>query len=133
MIEIYQEFWRNIFTWNATATRAQYWWPVLINAVVLFLVSAATGQVNQLKSILLSQGTVLANNISTGSVVFSIFMLLYYVATFTITARRLHDVNRSNWWIILEFIPVVGYIVILIFMVLPSNPNSRWTTNQSEF
>lgn len=35
MFNAYREYWNNITTMNASATRAQYWWPQLINYLVL--------------------------------------------------------------------------------------------------
>ncbi len=32
-----------------------------------------------------------------------------------VTARRLHDTNHSAWWILIYFLPIVGFIVIIIF------------------
>lgn len=35
-----------------------------------------------------------------------------------VTVRRLHDTNRSGWWLLLYFVPFVGSIVLLVFMCL---------------
>lgn len=35
-----------------------------------------------------------------------------------VTVRRLHDTNRSGWWLLLYFVPFVGAIVLLVFMCL---------------
>lgn len=35
-----------------------------------------------------------------------------------VSVRRLHDTNRSGWWLLLCFVPFVGSIVILVFMCL---------------
>lgn len=43
MFNAYREYWNNITTMNASATRAQYWWPQLINYLVLGIYSAITG------------------------------------------------------------------------------------------
>ena len=42
MFNAYREYWNNITTMNASATRAQYWWPQLINYLVLGIYSAIT-------------------------------------------------------------------------------------------
>jgi uncharacterized membrane protein YhaH (DUF805 family) len=34
-----------------------------------------------------------------------------------VTVRRLHDTNRSAWWLLLFFVPVIGDIVLLVFTV----------------
>ena len=38
--------------------------------------------------------------------------------------RRLHDVGKSGWWLLLGFVPFVGQLVLLYFYVQPSSPNA---------
>ncbi|MDR3092938.1 MAG: DUF805 domain-containing protein [Endomicrobium sp.] len=46
------------------------------------------------------------------------------VPSIAITTRRLHDTNRSGWFQLVGLIPVVGWIVLIILLVLgPVNPN----------
>jgi uncharacterized membrane protein YhaH (DUF805 family) len=42
-----------------------------------------------------------------------------------VTVRRLHDTGRTGWWILIGLIPVIGGIVVLIFMVLDSEPGAN--------
>ncbi len=50
---------------------------------------------------------------------------LYYVAVIVpylaVIFRRLHDTDRSGWWILIAFIPLVGIIVLLVFLILKGN------------
>ena len=54
---------------------------------------------------------------------------LYYLAvlipTLAVTVRRLHDTGRTGWWILIGLIPVIGGIVLLIFMLLDSEPGAN--------
>ncbi len=36
-----------------------------------------------------------------------------------LAVRRLHDIDRSGWWLLIGFIPFVGGIVLLVFSLLP--------------
>jgi len=36
--------------------------------------------------------------------------------------RRLHDTDRSGWWILIGFVPFIGNLVLLVFSVLDSQP-----------
>lgn len=36
--------------------------------------------------------------------------------------RRLHDQDKSGWWLLLILIPLIGPLVLLYFMVQPSSP-----------
>jgi uncharacterized membrane protein YhaH (DUF805 family) len=82
---------------NGRASRSEYWWFVLF----IVLVSAAISMVSQ-----------------TLSGVFSLATLLPSIAA---AARRLHDTNRSGWWQLIAFVPVVGLIVLIVFLAQESS------------
>lgn len=50
----------------------------------------------------------------------SLYSLGVLVPNVAVTVRRLHDTGRSGWWVLISFIPLVGLIVLLIFMVQDS-------------
>ena len=61
--------------------------------------------------------------------VFSAILIPYYLwglATFipwlALSWRRLHDTNRSGGWWFIGWIPIVGWIILLVFLVQPPNP-----------
>ena len=37
-----------------------------------------------------------------------------FIPTLALTVRRLHDINRTGWWQLLLFVPLLGLIVIMI-------------------
>ena len=84
------------------ATRSEYWWWVLF----IVLVSIALGA---LKLQMLSG-------------VFSLGVLLPLLA---VGARRLHDIGKSGWWLLIYLIPLVGWLVLLFFAMQPSQPGSN--------
>ncbi len=47
---------------------------------------------------------------------------LYYLAVvvpyLAVIFRRLHDTERSGWWILIAFIPLVGVLILLVFLIL---------------
>ncbi|MCK5506837.1 MAG: DUF805 domain-containing protein [Thermodesulfovibrionia bacterium] len=48
---------------------------------------------------------------------YSLGVLLPAIA---VTVRRLHDTSRSGWWVLIGLVPIIGLIVILVFMVQDS-------------
>jgi len=48
--------------------------------------------------------------------------LFHIIPAFSLTIRRLHDTGRSGWLFLITFIPLVGPLVLLIFMCLDSKP-----------
>ncbi|WP_261844509.1 DUF805 domain-containing protein [Aliamphritea ceti] len=54
-----------------------------------------------------------------------IFALALLLPSLAIGARRLHDTNRSGWWLLMYLLPVVGPVVILIFNILEGDQNEN--------
>lgn len=58
-----------------------------------------------------------------------LFGLLYTLATFipglAVSVRRLHDIGKSGWWLLLLCIPLLGWLVLLVFDVLDSQPGTN--------
>ena len=72
-----------------------------------------------------------------GTAVAGLFSGLYgfamFVPAISVTARRLHDIGRSGWWILFGLIPLIGTIVLLVFMVLGSQEGeNRFGPNPKE-
>jgi hypothetical protein len=38
-----------------------------------------------------------------------------------VSVRRLHDINKSGWWLLIVFIPLIGGLILLLFMVRPGD------------
>jgi uncharacterized membrane protein YhaH (DUF805 family) len=81
------------------ASRAEYWWWWL-----------ATGLVS-----LLTEGTALG----------TLLVLAIVLPTLTVLIRRLHDTGRSGWWALIAFVPAIGVLVLLFFLVLPGDATSN--------
>ena len=47
-----------------------------------------------------------------------IFALAIFIPALAVTIRRLHDQDKSGWFILLQFIPYIGGIILLVFMCL---------------
>lgn len=57
----------------------------------------------------------------------SILGLALLVPSLAVSARRLHDTNRSGWWQLLWFIPIIGWIILLIWLATDtSSESNRW-------
>ncbi|WP_129044781.1 DUF805 domain-containing protein [Companilactobacillus metriopterae] len=121
----YLEFWTKLFVFNSSATRKQYWIPAIVNYLIMGIYFGASGEYKYLYP------SVYQISLHSESFTATIVLFVFWLATFTIRARRLHDTDRSNWWILIEIIPFLGDLVIFILLLLPSNPNSRWRVNQS--
>lgn len=56
-----------------------------------------------------------------GGVIPALYSLAVLLPSIAVTIRRLHDTGRTGWWWLIVFVPVIGWIVLLIFMVLDSD------------
>lgn len=82
------------FNWNGRALRSEYWYFYLfliIGALVLGFIDGLIG----------------ANFI-----LVSIFYLAMILPMFMVTIRRLHDVGKSGWWMLISLIPLVSLILL---------------------
>ena len=109
----YREALRKYATFDGRARRKEYWFFTLFNflgLLVLTIVDMAVGTFNEQAEIGLLGG---------------IYLLAVLIPSIAVTVRRLHDTDRSGWWILLNFIPVIGSIVIVVFAVLDSQPGGN--------
>ena len=55
----------------------------------------------------------------------TIYNLAVLIPGFAVLFRRLHDTGRSGWWWLLAFIPFIGWIVLIVFCCLDSQPGEN--------
>jgi uncharacterized membrane protein YhaH (DUF805 family) len=55
----------------------------------------------------------------------AIYALAFFLPSLAVTVRRLHDTDRSGWWMLIYFAPCVGGIVLLLFLVSDSTPGEN--------
>ena len=95
------------------ARRKEFWFFVLFNtliAVALAMIDMFTGTFDEDVGLGLLSG------------LYTVAVILPSIA---VTVRRLHDTDRSGWWYLLVFVPLIGGLVILVFMLLDSTPGSN--------
>ncbi|WP_049722031.1 DUF805 domain-containing protein [Gilvimarinus polysaccharolyticus] len=55
-----------------------------------------------------------------------IFSLVLLVPSISIAARRLHDTGRTGWWQLIGLIPLIGAIILLVFLVQDSHAENAY-------
>lgn len=55
---------------------------------------------------------------NSGGLLTSLFVLAIIIPYLAVAVRRLHDTDRSGWWMLLSLIPLIGSIILLIFFVM---------------
>lgn len=65
-----------------------------------------------------------------GSIILSsIYSLALLIPTISIAARRLHDTGRSGWWQLIVFLPIIGTIILFVFLVQDSHDKNEYGEN----
>lgn len=59
----------------------------------------------------------------------SLFGLAVLIPTLAVGVRRLHDTDRSGWYLLLTLIPLLGPIILLVFFCTDSKPDNQYGPN----
>jgi hypothetical protein len=54
-----------------------------------------------------------------------LYSLAVLLPSLGVGIRRLHDTNRTGWWYLLVFLPIIGWIVLIVFLAMASDPGSN--------
>ncbi|WEK46158.1 MAG: DUF805 domain-containing protein [Candidatus Andeanibacterium colombiense] len=113
---------RRYADFSGRSRRKEYWMFALLQLIVACVFYAllfagmpemdAPGQIAQAPGALFYAGFIL----------FMIFALVSFIPSLAVTVRRLHDQDKSGWWILIEFVPFVGPLILLIFMFMDGTP-----------
>ncbi|MEI8595854.1 DUF805 domain-containing protein [Photobacterium sp. Hal280] len=101
---------RKYAVFSGRAQRQEYWYFFLINLVITLALGIVDNLLNTPGA---GEGTGLLGG------VYSLAVLLPSVA---VGVRRLHDIGKSGWWMLLSLIPVIGFVVLLFFFARDGQP-----------
>lgn len=91
----------NYANFDGRAARPEFWWFFLFYV----LVQLAGGALD---------AALFPNSFGPIGTLAGLALLLPYLA---VGARRLHDTDRSGWWLLLSLVPIIGAIVLIVFFV----------------
>lgn len=86
---------------SGRAARSEYWYYILayfIGSIVVSIVGGLFGE-------------------NTQTVLLGIYSLALLLPTLAVAVRRLHDLDKSGWWILIGLIPLIGGLILLFFYV----------------
>ena len=95
----------NYCNFSGRSSRSEYWWFVLLNMIIGFVFNILTA--------------------ATGSEVFPVLSLIVSLILFLpglgLAVRRLHDIDKSGWWLFIALIPLVGAILLIVWFAKDSD------------
>ena len=112
-MEAVQSCLRQYVGFTGRARRSEYWWFVLFGV----LVSIVTGLLDVMLGTMNDD-----TNVGVIGTIASLALILPSLAV----AIRLHDTSRSGWWILIGLIPIVGWIILIVFYVQDSHPDNKY-------
>lgn len=102
---------------SGRARRSEYWYFALFNLLVSFVASI-------LDAVL---GT--DYDLGSGGFISTIASLALLLPSLAVGVRRLHDTDRSGWWILIGLIPIIGWILLIVWFCTDSKPDNQYGPN----
>lgn len=105
IIENYVAFWTNIFKFDGRSRRSEYWYVVLANIIIGFILG-------------------IISNIIDSNILATLYSIVSFIPSIALSIRRLHDTGKSGWWYLIG-ITGIGAILLIIFFAQDSQPGSN--------
>ena len=112
-MEWFTEALKKYAVFSGRSRRKEYWYFVLFTVLISITLSIIDGLTGTYES---SAGVGLLSGI------FGLAMLIPSIA---VSVRRLHDIDRTGWWVLISLVPLIGWIVLLVFHVQDSTLGSN--------
>jgi uncharacterized membrane protein YhaH (DUF805 family) len=94
---------KNYTNFNGRARRKEFWMFALVNVIISIIISII--------------GAIIGSTL--GSILSGIFSLAMLLPGLAVSVRRLHDIDKSGYLVLLGLIPVVGAVILLIWTIQP--------------
>ena len=93
-VESIQTCYKKFFDFSGRASKSEYWWFQLYNAIIYVLTFVFQGDLVLL---------------------FSILIIVNLIPVYAVGVRRIHDSDKSGWLVLISLIPLIGlYIFVLL-------------------
>ncbi|MCW5897793.1 MAG: DUF805 domain-containing protein [Flavobacteriales bacterium] len=112
---------KNYVGFKGRARRKEYWMFVLFH--IIFTVVA----------MVLDNATGMADPTTGYGPIYALYALALLLPSLAVAARRLHDVGKSGWFLLIGFIPIIGAIWLIVLFVTDSKPGlNKYGPNPKE-
>lgn len=109
-MEYFIDAFKRYADFTGRATRTEYWMFILFYVIIYVVLAVIDTYLGTL-------------------VLALIFSIVLFVPSISIAARRLHDTGRTGWWQLIVLIPLIGVIVLIVFLALDSHGENEYGPN----
>lgn len=97
---------------SGRATRSEYWWFQLFFMLVYIALVILTGTISEMFAVLIL-----------------VFALGVFIPALAVGVRRLHDIDKSGWWLLLGLVPFIGLLLIYFLAIAGTPGDNRFGPN----
>ena len=111
------------FDFKSRSSRSEFWYFYLFTTLLGFIGI----QIDRLFNLEIL-GLQLTQNVNEVAIIGPTYIFLYFlffVPSLSLYIRRLHDINRSGWWLLIILVPFVGIVTLIFFWCLKGNQNKN--------
>ena len=104
-VEAFLLFFRRFRDFSGRSRRSEFWFASLATGIISSLLSSVVPDLTW------------------------IWSLIIFIPSLSLCIRRLHDIGKSGWWYLINFVPLIGQIIFLIFLCKDSTEDNIWGPN----
>ena len=104
-IESIKICYKKFFDFSGRASKSEYWWFQLYGIIIYVLLFVFQGDL---------------------ALLFSILSIANTIPLWAAAVRRLHDTDKSGWWVLIAVIPIIGLFIIFLLMGDGSKGKNRF-------
>ena len=104
-LESIQTCYKKFFDFSGRASKSEYWWFQLYNAIIYVLTFVFQGDLVLL---------------------FSILIIVNLIPMYAVGVRRIHDSDKSGWFVLISLIPLIGLYIFVLLLQDGSKGKNRF-------
>jgi len=94
-------------TFSGRSSRSAYWYWILFYVLVVIVASILQAAAHT-------------------TIIVGLVWLGFFLPNLAVLVRRLHDTDRSGWWVLIGLIPLIGAIVLIVFACIDAGPPNKY-------
>ena len=108
------------FDFKSRSSRSEFWYFYLFTTILGFL-GLQIDRFFNLEILGLQLSNI--NEVATLGPTYIFLYFLFFIPSLSLYIRRLHDIDRSGWWLLIAIIPFIGIITLIFFWCLKGSQN----------